>query len=83
MKRIYETDSYIKEQKTVVTASGTDDGGRHYIELDDTIFFPEEGGQNADTGELLLCGTGSYPDGINAHHQLTEGRVLLKPVQKV
>ena len=57
MKRIYETDSYIKELKTVVTASGTDDGGRHFIELDDTIFFPQEGGQNADTGELLLCGT--------------------------
>ena len=58
MKRIYETDSYIKELRTVVTASGTDDKGRNYVELEDTIFFPEEGGQNADTGELLVCGTG-------------------------
>lgn len=55
MSRIYERDSYIKELKTVVTAAGTDDKGRHYVELEDTIFFPEEGGQNADTGELLLC----------------------------
>ena len=55
MSRIYERDSYIKELKTVVTAAGTDDLGRHYVELEDTIFFPEEGGQNADTGELLLC----------------------------
>ena len=55
MSRIYERDSYIKELKTVVTDAGTDDKGRNYVELEDTIFFPEEGGQNADTGELLLC----------------------------
>ena len=56
MARIYETDSYIKELKTLVTVSGTDDKGGPYVELEDTIFFPEEGGQNADTGRLIYMG---------------------------
>lgn len=54
MKRIYETDSYIREVTTLVTGSGTDDKGRPFVELEDTIFFPEEGGQNADTGVLVI-----------------------------
>ncbi len=69
MSRLYETDSYIKELRTHVTASGIDDKGRPYIELEDTIFFPEEGGQNADTGRLIYTGpegdkTVSILDGI-------------------
>lgn len=52
--RIYETDSYIREIETVVTAAGIDEKGRPYICLEDTIFFPEEGGQNADTGTLTV-----------------------------
>ncbi len=59
MSRLYETDSYIRELRTLVTASGTDDKGRYYAELEDTLFFPEEGGQNADTGVLSFAG----PDG--------------------
>ena len=54
MSRIYETDSYIKELDTRVTDAGADDKGRPWVELEDTIFFPEEGGQNADTGELVV-----------------------------
>lgn len=56
MKRLYETDSYIKVLETVVTEAGDDEKGRPYICLADTIFFPEEGGQNADTGYLVLKG---------------------------
>ena len=59
MKRVYETDSYIRELETIVTESGTDDKGRYYVELDETILFPEEGGQNADRGTLEYDG----PDG--------------------
>ena len=57
MKRIYETDSYIRELSTIVTASGTDEKGRYFVELEDTIFFPEEGGQNADSGILVYDGS--------------------------
>ncbi len=62
MKRIYETDSYIRELKTIVTASGTDEKGRPYVELEDTIFFPEEGGQKADTGVLEILKDGVSGD---------------------
>ena len=54
MKKIYETQSYIKEYETVVTGSGKLEDGRFYVELEETIFFPEEGGQNADTGTLTI-----------------------------
>ena len=52
VRKIYETDSYIKETETVITEAGDIDG-RHYICLEETVFFPEEGGQNADTGVLI------------------------------
>ncbi|MBR5361698.1 MAG: alanyl-tRNA editing protein, partial [Lachnospiraceae bacterium] len=58
MKKLYETDSYIREYETVVTASGNMEDGSFFIELDETIFFPEEGGQNADTGVLTVTGSG-------------------------
>lgn len=61
MNRLYETDSCIKELKTVVTETGTDEKGRHYVCLEDTIFFPEEGGQNADTGIIIPLKNGEDP----------------------
>lgn len=54
MSRLYETDSYLSKIKTVVTESGTDEKGNPFICLEDTIFFPKEGGQNADTGYLYI-----------------------------
>ena len=63
MSRIYETDSYLKELKTGITAAGIDDKGRHWIELEDTVFFPEEGGQNADTGIISF-------DGLNGREEV-------------
>ena len=49
MKRLYEKNSYITECVTTVTACEERADGI-YIMLEDTIFFPEEGGQYADTG---------------------------------
>ena len=59
MNRLYETDSYINELETTVTDSGTDEDGRYFAVLEDTIFFPKEGGQNADTGTLVILESGS------------------------
>lgn len=51
MKKIYETDSYVRQLRAEVTAcTRTEDGWR--LTLSETIFFPEEGGQYADTGVL-------------------------------
>ena len=51
--RSYERDSYLKDNHTFVTAAGINDDGTPYAEFEETIFFPEEGGQNADTGRLI------------------------------
>ena len=52
MNKLYETDSYIKECDTVITdISSTSEG--YFIALRDSIFFPEEGGQYADTGKII------------------------------
>ncbi len=53
-EKIYERQSYLKELQTEVTDCHEEDG-RVYIKLKETIFFPEEGGQYADTG-MLICG---------------------------
>lgn len=50
--KLYENHSYMKQNRTIVTSCETVDG-KIYIKLEDTIFFPEEGGQYADTGYLL------------------------------
>ncbi len=53
--KIYERRSYLKELTTTVTDSFSDNG-KNYIKLKATIFFPEEGGQYADTGKLDYSG---------------------------
>ncbi len=56
MNKLYENDSYIREYDTVITEKfNTSDGV--FIALRDSIFFPEEGGQYADTGRIVA---GSY-----------------------
>ncbi|HRY42907.1 MAG TPA: alanyl-tRNA editing protein [Thermoanaerobaculia bacterium] len=47
----YERDPYLKELPVRVLATGSDDG-RSWAVLDDTVLFPEGGGQPADHGLL-------------------------------
>lgn len=53
--KLYENESYRKENHTVVTSCENADG-KILLQLQDTIFFPEEGGQYADTGYLIADG---------------------------
>lgn len=53
MVKLYEKQSYLSECEAVVTDCFTKDGFV-YVRLDRTIFFPEEGGQYADLGELVF-----------------------------
>ena len=49
--KLYETESYRKECKTVVTEC-IREGDAFYIRLKESVFFPEEGGQYSDTGTV-------------------------------
>ncbi|MBR3588158.1 MAG: hypothetical protein IKL16_01205 [Clostridia bacterium] len=51
-EKLYYTDQYLKEfEGTVTSCEKTEDGKYHTI-LDRTAFFPEGGGQDADSGTL-------------------------------
>lgn len=53
MNKLYENDSYINECDTIVESLARTSEG-HFIKLRDSIFFPEEGGQYADTGKIFI-----------------------------
>ena len=54
-EKIYEELSFLRELTTTVTDSFSEDG-KNFIMLKETIFFPEEGGQYADTGTIECAG---------------------------
>ncbi len=83
-KKIYETQGFLKELTTTVT--DCEKHGDHFlISLKETIFFPEEGGQYADTGTLVFNGktahilygelTGSPEEGETDIRYLTDFEV--------
>ena len=49
--RAYERDPYLRELEARVVAGGTEDG-RTWVVLDDTVLYPEGGGQPSDRGSL-------------------------------
>ena len=49
--KLYENNSLLKSCQAVVTAC-TESKGKYLIELDQTVFFPERGGQLSDKGTI-------------------------------
>ena len=49
--KLFENNSLLKECKATVTAC-TEKEGRYLVELDQTVFFPEGGGQLSDKGKI-------------------------------
>ena len=49
--KLYENNSLLKSCQAVVTAC-TESKGKYLIELDQTVFFPEGGGQLSDKGTI-------------------------------
>lgn len=50
-KKLFYENPYLKTTLATVTGTGSD-GERSYVLLDETIFFPEGGGQNCDLGTI-------------------------------
>lgn len=50
-EKLFENNSLLKSCKAIVTAC-TEKNGQYLIELDQTVFFPEGGGQLSDKGKL-------------------------------
>lgn len=68
-KKLYYEDAYIKEfDAEVLSVSELSDGGYDVI-LSATAFFPEEGGQSADTGYIgdsrVIC---AFEEDLVVHH---------------
>ena len=49
--KLFENNSRLKECEAVVTAC-TEKDGKFLVELDQTVFFPEGGGQLSDKGKI-------------------------------
>lgn len=65
MNKLYEDNSHMTSCNAEVT-SCVEDNGEIWITLSDTVFFPEEGGQYADTGILKTT---------NGHVELIDGQI--------
>ena len=51
-ERTYFTDTYLFETSAKMIGGGTEQGDRHYLVFDKTIFHPQGGGQPADKGTI-------------------------------
>ncbi len=51
-EKLYESDGHCREFDAVVQSCTATENGRYAVQLDRTAFFPEGGGQAADTGML-------------------------------
>lgn len=82
-EKLYDRDAYAGEFSASVVRIETDDKGNTAVELDKTLFFPLEGGQNPDTGVLKDTAGNEYrvidvkiKDDVITH--FIEGTVNLK-----
>lgn len=64
--KLFENNSLLKSCKAVVTAC-TEKDGQYLVELDQTVFFPEGGGQLSDKGKL--------GDAVVSHVSEKEGHI--------
>jgi len=67
MEKLYYERPYVKKFEAEVVECRPDKDGKYLVRLNRTAFYPEGGGQPADTGSLgeaLVCDVRERPDGI-------------------
>ena len=51
-RRLFKEDVYMKEAAAVITSVSETKNGMTAVTLDQTVFFPEGGGQSCDLGSI-------------------------------
>ena len=57
--KLYQIDTYLKEWDARILAAKPAADGGYLIQLDQTAFFPEGGGQGADHGMIQVSSQGA------------------------
>ena len=73
-KRLYQSDPYADGNEAVVTAV-REKNGMDVIACDESVFYPEGGGQPSDTGNVSLDGTGQVFEITRAFDESLTGDV--------
>ncbi len=81
--KLFENNSLLKECEAIVT-SCTEKDGKFLLELDQTVFFPEGGGQLSDRGRIngVAVSHVAEKDG-HIYHECAEALPVGAPVQAV
>ncbi len=83
MIKLYETNSFIKEC-TARVISCEEKNNLVYIKLDESIFFPEEGGQYADTGLLEYVDANGENNSVKLlDGQIVDGAIIYQTDHKI
>ena len=73
-KRIYQTDPYAAANEAVITAI-REKNGFDVITCDESVFYPEGGGQPSDTGNVSVSGSGQVFEITRAFDESLTGDV--------
>ena len=80
-KELYYQDAYLREFEARVLTCSKGDDGSFFVTLDETAFFPEQGGQSSDVGMLSDARVShvSIKDGVITHvidREIPEGSTV-------
>lgn len=79
--KLYQIDTYLKEWDACIIAAAPASGGRYLIQLDQTAFFPEGGGQGADHGVIQVISQAAQEISFAVIDVQEDGEAILHTVE--